>query len=73
MYGRERSRKMMKRTSQIRSVEGKKEGDLSVVTCTSTPRERVDLLAVFQSLLIGATGASALMAIGAWVALSLAR
>lgn len=73
MYGRERSEKMMKRTSQIKSVEGKKEGELSVVTCTSTPRERVDLLAVFQSLLIGATGASALMAVGAWVALSLVR
>lgn len=61
---------MMKRTSQIKSVEGKKEGELSVVTCTSTPRERVDLLAIFQSLLIGATGASALMALGAWLALS---
>ena len=64
---------MMKRTSQIKSVEAKKEGELSVVTCTSTPRERGDLLALFQCLLIGATGASALMAIGAWVALSLAR
>ncbi len=64
---------MMKRTSQIRSVEGKKEGELSVVTCTSTPREGIALLAVFQSLLIGIAGASALMAIGAWVALSLAR
>ena len=71
MYGRERSEKMMKRTSQIKSVEGKKEGELSVVTCTSTPRECVDLLAVFQSLLIGATGASALMALGAWLAISL--
>ena len=64
---------MMKRTSQIKSVEAKKEGELSVVTCMSTPRERVDLLALFQCLLIGATGASALMAIGAWVALSLVR
>ena len=64
---------MMKRTSQIRSVEGKKEGDLSVVTCTSRPRERVDLLALFQCLLIGATGASALMALGAWLAISLMR
>ena len=64
---------MMKRTSQIKSVEGKKEGELSVVTCTSTPREGIDLLAIFQCLLIGATGASALMALGAWVALSLAR
>ena len=73
MYGRERSKKMMKRTSQIKSVEGKKEGELSVVTCTSTPREHVDLLALFRCLLIGATGASALMAIGAWVALSLVR
>jgi|GEM_PF-6958140 len=64
---------MMKRTSQIKSVEGKKEGELSVVTCTSTPRERVDLLAIFQQLLIGATGASALMALGAWLAISLMR
>ena len=62
---------MMKRTSQIKSVEGKKEGELSVVTCTSTPRESIDLLAVFQCLLIGATGASALMALGAWLAISL--
>ena len=61
---------MMKRTSQIKSVEAKKEGEPSVVTCTSTPRERVDLLALFQCLLIGATGASALMALGAWLALS---
>ena len=56
----------MKRTSQIKSVEGKKEGELSVVTCTSTPRERVDLLAIFQQLLIG-------MALGAWLAISLMR
>lgn len=63
----------MKRTSQIKSVEGKKEGELSVVTCTSTPRERVVLLAIFQQLLIGATGASALMALGAWLAISLMR
>lgn len=32
---------MMKRTSQIRNIEAKKEGEVSVVTCTSTPRERV--------------------------------
>lgn len=62
---------MMKRTSQIKSVEGKKEGELSVVTCTSTPREGIDLLAIFQSLLVGMAGASALMAVGAWLAISL--
>ena len=62
---------MMKRTSQIRNIEAKKEGEVSVVTCTSTPRERVDLLAVFQSLLVGMAGASALMALGAWLAISL--
>lgn len=64
---------MMKRTSQIKSVEGKKEGELSVVTCTSTPREGIDLLAIFQSLLVGMAGASALMAVGAWLAISLMR
>lgn len=64
---------MMKRTSQVKSVEGKKEGELSVVTCTSTPRERVDLLTIFQCLLIGATGASALMGIGAYMALTVLK
>lgn len=64
---------MMKRTSQIKSVEAKKEGELSVVTCTSTPREGIDLLAIFQSLLVGMAGASALMAVGAWLAISLMR
>lgn len=62
---------MMKRTSQIRNVESKKEEGLSYVAVQSTPRERVDLLAVFQSLLVGMAGASALMAVGAWLAISL--
>lgn len=64
---------MMKRTSQIRNVESKKEEGLSYVAVQSTPRERVDLLAVFQSLLVGMAGASALMAVGAWLAISLMR
>ena len=59
--------------TQMKNIESSKEEGLSYVAVQSTPRERVDLLAVFQSLLIGATGASALMAIGAWVALSLVR
>lgn len=61
----------MKRTSQIRSVEGKKDGELSVVTCTSTLREGIDLMAAFQNLLFGMAGGAALMAIGAWLALSI--
>ena len=64
---------MMKRTSQNRNVESKKEEGLSYVAVQSTPRERVDLLAVFQSLLVGMAGASALMAVGAWLAISLMR
>lgn len=59
--------------TQMKNIESNKEEGLSYVAVQSAPRERVDLLAVFQCLLIGATGASALMAIGAWVALSLAR
>ena len=56
--------------TQMRNVESKKEEGLSYVAVQSAPRERVDLLAIFQSLLVGATGASALMALGAWLALS---
>lgn len=56
--------------TQMRNVESNKEEGLSYVAVQSAPRERVDLLAIFQCLLIGATGASALMALGAWLALS---
>ena len=59
--------------TQMKNIESNKEEGLSYVAVQSAPRERVDLLALFRCLLIGATGASALMAIGAWVALSLVR
>lgn len=56
--------------TQMKNIESNKEEGLSYVAVQSAPRARVDLLAVFQSLLIGATGASALMALGAWLAIS---
>lgn len=59
--------------TQMKNIESSKEEGLSYVAVQSTPRERVDLLAVFQSLLVGMAGASALMAVGAWLAISLMR
>ena len=59
--------------TQMKNIESNKEEGLSYVAVQSAPKERVDLLALFQSLLIGATGASALMALGAWLAISLMR
>ena len=68
MSGREKNK-----MTKIKNVEVAKEEGLSYVAVQSAPRECVDLLAIFQCLLIGATGASALMAIGAWLAISLVR
>ena len=59
--------------TQMKNIESKKEEGLSYVAVQSAPRERIDLLAGFQNLLVGMAGASVLMAVGAWVALSLAR
>lgn len=66
MSGREKNK-----MTTIKDVKVEKEEGLSYVAVQSTPRERVDLLALFRCLLIGATGASALMALGAWLAISL--
>lgn len=60
--------------TQIKNVqvENKEEG-LSYVAVQSAPRERVDLLAIVQQLLIGMAGASTLMAIGAYMALEIMK
>lgn len=52
-------------------VENKEEG-LSYVAVRSTPKQ-ADTLLIVQQLLLGMAGASALMAIGAWLAISLVR
>lgn len=57
----------------IKDVKVEKEEGLSYVAVQSAPRKRMDMLLVFQQLLIGAAGASALMGIGAWLAISLVR
>lgn len=57
--------------TQMRNVESKKEEGLSYVAVQSTPRKHMDMLLIFQQLLIGAAGAATLMAIGAWLAISL--
>ncbi|WP_432627231.1 hypothetical protein [Brotaphodocola sp.] len=57
--------------TQMKNIESNKEEGLSYVAVQSAPRERVDLLALFQNLLIGMAGSAALMAIGAWLAISL--
>ncbi len=56
--------------TQMKNVEVPEKEGLSYVAVQSAPRERVDLLAVFQNFLVGMAGASALMALGAWLALS---
>lgn len=57
----------------MKNIEVPEKEGLSYVAVQSAPRERVDLLAVFQSLLVGMAGASALMAIGAWLSISIMR
>lgn len=57
--------------TRMKNIEVPEKEGLSYVAVQSAPRERVDLPAVFQCLLIGATGASALMAVCAWLAISI--
>lgn len=59
--------------TQMKNIESNKEEGLSYVAVQSAPRERVDLMAAFQNLLIGMAGGAALMALGAWMALSVMR
>ena len=56
--------------AKMKSVEIKKEEGLSYGAVRSTPRQ-TDTLLIVQQLLLGMAGASALMGIGAWLAISL--
>ena len=56
--------------AKMKSVEIKKEEGLSYGAVRSTPRQ-ADTLLIVQQMLIGMAGASALMGIGAWLAISL--
>lgn len=55
--------------TQMKNIESKEDG-LSYVAVKSAPRKGFDLMAVFQNMLIGMAGGAALMAIGAWLAIS---
>lgn len=57
--------------TQMKNIEVPEKEGLSYVAVQSAPREHIDWTEVFHSLLIGMAGASALMAIGAWLALSI--
>ena len=56
--------------AKLRNVEVAKEEGLSYGAVRSTPRQ-ADTLLIVQQMLIGMAGASALMGIGAWLAISL--
>lgn len=68
MSGREKNE-----MTTIKDVKVEKEEGLSYVAVQSAPRKRMDMLLVFQQLLIGAAGASVLMGIGAYMALTVLR
>lgn len=57
--------------TKMRNVQVDKEEGLSYVAVQSAPREHIDWTEVFHSLLVGMAGASALMAVGAWLAISI--
>nr|DAL48227.1 MAG TPA_asm: hypothetical protein [Caudoviricetes sp.] len=59
--------------TQMKNVEVPEKEGLSYVAVQSAPREHIDWTEVFHSLSIGIAGASALMAVGAWLAISIMR
>lgn len=58
--------------AKLRNVEVAKEEGLSYVAVRSTPRQ-ADALLIVQQLLIGMAGASALMGVGAYMALTVLK
>ena len=58
--------------AKMKSVEIKKEEGLSYGAVRSTPRQ-ADTLLIVQQLLLGMAGASALMGIGAYMALTVLK
>lgn len=57
----------------MKNVEVLEKEGLSYVAVQSAPREHIDWTEVLHSLLVGMAGASALMAVGAWLAISIMR
>lgn len=57
--------------TKMRNVQVDKEEGLSYVAVQSAPRRRIDMMAAIQNFLVGMAGASALMAIGAYLALTM--
>lgn len=58
--------------AKLRNVEVAKEEGLSYGAVRSTPKQ-ADTLAIVQQMLIGMAGASALMGIGAYMALTVMK